>query len=96
MATCPILRSGPSITNFYGVSDRPDGNELWDLESEDQECELMLFGEVTLQTKDGQSLVVPWAGHAVLKKDETGRKRSASLHIIGSSCKSRRTRPERL
>lgn len=29
-----------------------------DLESEDQECELMLFGEVTLQTKDGQFLVV--------------------------------------
>lgn len=29
MATCPILRSGPSITNFYMVSDGPDGNELW-------------------------------------------------------------------
>ncbi|KAK9435992.1 putative Fungal specific transcription factor [Metarhizium brunneum] len=45
-----------------------------DLESEDQECELMLFGEVTLQTKDGQSQVVPWAGHVVLKKDKTGEK----------------------
>lgn len=34
----------------------------------------MLFGEVTLQTKDGQFLVVRWAGHAVLKKDMTGEK----------------------
>lgn len=40
----------------------------------DQECELMLFGEVQVQTKDGQSLVIPWAGHAVLKKDREGEK----------------------
>ncbi|KFH48925.1 hypothetical protein ACRE_001310 [Hapsidospora chrysogenum ATCC 11550] len=33
------------------------------------ECELMLFGEVNLETTDGQSLVVPWAGHAVVKKE---------------------------
>jgi hypothetical protein len=32
------------------------------------ECELMLFGEVHLEMKDGGAAVVPWAGHAILKK----------------------------
>ncbi|KAK2601748.1 hypothetical protein QQS21_004736 [Conoideocrella luteorostrata] len=39
-----------------------------------QECEFMLFGEVKLQTKLGQSLAVPWAGHAILKKGMYGEK----------------------
>lgn len=32
------------------------------------ECELMLYGDVTYKTKDGQTSTVPWAGHGALKK----------------------------
>jgi hypothetical protein len=38
------------------------------------ECELMLFGEVQLEMKDGKEAVVPWAGHAILKKSPEGEK----------------------
>lgn len=38
------------------------------------ECELMLHGDVHAVTKDGQSLVIPWAGHAVLVKTADGEK----------------------
>lgn len=38
-------------------------------DAQGDECELMLFGEVNLKTTDGQSQVVPWAGHAVVKKE---------------------------
>ncbi|KAM3515551.1 hypothetical protein MY11210_000729 [Beauveria gryllotalpidicola] len=41
---------------------------------EDGECECMLFGDVRLKTKDGQELVVPWAGHATLTKAVDGSK----------------------
>ncbi|KAG6014603.1 hypothetical protein E4U54_005036 [Claviceps lovelessii] len=39
-----------------------------------QECECMLFGDVKLQTKEGESLLVPWAGHAILQKVGEGEK----------------------
>ncbi|KAG6007782.1 hypothetical protein E4U21_005500 [Claviceps maximensis] len=39
-----------------------------------QECECMLFGDVKLQTKEGESLIVPWAGHAILQKVGNGDK----------------------
>lgn len=38
------------------------------------ECELMLFGDVHVITKEKQELTIPWAGHAVLKKDSQGEK----------------------
>lgn len=43
-------------------------------ESEDAEsrCEYMLFGKVDCKTRDGQELLFPWAGHAVLKKVKDG------------------------
>lgn len=40
----------------------------------DGECECMLFGDVHLKTKEGQELVVPWAGHATLTKAVDGPK----------------------
>lgn len=45
-----------------------------DSEGGGQECECMLFGEVQLRTKEGQSLIVPWAGHAILLKIVEGEK----------------------
>lgn len=38
------------------------------------EYELMLYGDVHLITKEAQSLVIPWAGHAVLRKENEGEK----------------------
>lgn len=32
------------------------------------ECEVMLFGEVNLTTKEGNEAVLPWAAHGVLRK----------------------------
>lgn len=43
-------------------------------EGSDNEYECMLFGEVNLRTKDGNTWAVPWAGHAVLKKEKEGEK----------------------
>lgn len=42
--------------------------------TEPLECELMLFGDVHVVTKEGQELVIPWAGHGVLKKASEGGK----------------------
>lgn len=42
---------------------------------EDGECECMLFGDVHLKTKEGQALVVPWAGHATLTRVVDGPKK---------------------
>lgn len=39
-----------------------------------RECELMLFGEVGLTTKDDKATVVPWAGHAVVRKEAEGER----------------------
>lgn len=36
---------------------------------EQEECELMLFGQVDLTLKDGGSAAVPWAGHATVVRD---------------------------
>ncbi|RFU72003.1 hypothetical protein TARUN_10255, partial [Trichoderma arundinaceum] len=33
-----------------------------------KQCELMLHGDVTYKTKDGNSSTVPWAGHGILRK----------------------------
>lgn len=38
------------------------------------ECEVMLFGEVDLKTRDGEALVTPWAGHAVVKRETVGER----------------------
>lgn len=45
------------------------------------ECELMLFGEVKLTLKgdgggveEGAIKVVPWAGHAVVRKEKEGER----------------------
>ncbi|KAL7950415.1 hypothetical protein V8C42DRAFT_340055 [Trichoderma barbatum] len=37
-------------------------------------CELMLHGDVSYKTKDGNSSTIPWAGHGILRKvpDEAG------------------------
>ncbi|KJZ71782.1 hypothetical protein HIM_08802 [Hirsutella minnesotensis 3608] len=37
-------------------------------------CELMLFGDVALTTKDGQRATVPWAAHAVLTLERDGER----------------------
>ncbi|EGX97167.1 hypothetical protein CCM_01826 [Cordyceps militaris CM01] len=37
-------------------------------------CECMLFGDVHLKTREGQALVVPWAGHATLARVVDGSK----------------------
>ena len=39
-----------------------------------RECELMLFGEVNLENKDDSAAVVPWAGHAVVRKQTEGER----------------------
>jgi hypothetical protein len=39
-----------------------------------QEYEVMLFGEVAREKKDGSSGVFSWAGHGVLRKEEEGWK----------------------
>ncbi len=44
-----------------------------DLGPSDQ-CEAMLSGEVALTTKDGQQVVVPWAAHAVLRRERDGER----------------------
>ncbi|POR32825.1 Uncharacterized protein TPAR_06973 [Tolypocladium paradoxum] len=38
------------------------------------ECEVMLFGEVKLRTRDGDEAAVPWAGHAVLTRQAEGER----------------------
>ena len=43
--------------------------------NEAEECELMLFGDVHLVTKEGQAMTVPWAGHGVLRSVGEGDKK---------------------
>ncbi|PNY28683.1 Uncharacterized protein TCAP_01392 [Tolypocladium capitatum] len=38
------------------------------------ECEVMLFGEVNLGTRDGKEAAVPWAAHAVLTREVEGER----------------------
>ncbi|KAM4060327.1 fungal specific transcription factor [Hirsutella rhossiliensis] len=38
------------------------------------ECEVMLFGEVKLTTKEGNEAVVPWAAHGGLRREGAGWK----------------------
>ncbi|KAG6033979.1 hypothetical protein E4U41_006732 [Claviceps citrina] len=45
-----------------------------DTDGGNEECECMLFGEVKVQMREGQSLTVPWAGHAILVKNVDGEK----------------------
>lgn len=40
----------------------------------DNECELMLFGEVGYKAKDGTSSSTSWAGHAVVTKELDGER----------------------
>lgn len=40
-----------------------------------EECELMLFGEVDLGTKDGRALMTPWAGHVIMRKEKEGERK---------------------
>lgn len=52
-----------------------------------KECELMLFGEVNLTTKDRRAAVVPWRGMPLLETRPRGARENGSLRGIKSGCK---------